>query len=137
MRKTFDIKLERGRLQDTRFSTPLGAPYGAFMVQVQTGLLRIIVSDGKGDPEPWEHVSVSLANRCPNWPEMSLVKSWVWEPTETVVQFHPPESEYVNNHRYCLHMWKPPYPVVLPPSILVGIKALGEINEQMRGGGFR
>ena len=25
---------------------------------------------------------------------------------ECVVQFHPPKSEYVNLHPYCLHLWK-------------------------------
>lgn len=26
---------------------------------------------------------------------------------ERVMQFHPPKSEYINNHPYCLHLWKP------------------------------
>lgn len=25
---------------------------------------------------------------------------------ETVIQFHPPEADYVNIHRYCLHLWR-------------------------------
>jgi hypothetical protein len=32
--------------------------------------LRVIASDGEG----WEHVSVSLANRCPTWDEMCFIK---------------------------------------------------------------
>lgn len=29
-----------------------------------------------------------------------------WGEEECVVQFHPPRSEYVNRHPYCLHLWK-------------------------------
>lgn len=54
----------------------------------------------------WEHVSVSLRNRCPTWEEMCAFKDIFWEEEECVVQFHPPKSEYVNLHPYCLHMWK-------------------------------
>lgn len=42
---------------------------------------------------------------------------------ETVIQFHPPKSEYINNHEFCLHLWKhktQAFP--LPPSELVGVK---------------
>ena len=38
-------------------------------------------------------------------------------------QFHPPRSEYVNNHPNCLHLWKPVgAEFSMPDSILVGIK---------------
>lgn len=76
----------------------------------------------------WEHVSVSTdqRERCPSWQEMCIVKALFWDAEETVIQFHPPESEYVNNHPGCLHLWKcvsQEFP--LPPSILVGIKDSG------------
>lgn len=62
----------------------------------------IIASWGGG----WEHVSVSLKNRCPTWEEMCMVKDIFWGEEECVVQFHPPKSESVNAHPYCLHLWK-------------------------------
>lgn len=62
----------------------------------------IIASWGGG----WEHVSVSLKNRCPTWEEMCVVKDIFWEESECVVEFHPPKSEYVDIHPYCLHLWK-------------------------------
>lgn len=55
----------------------------------------------------WEHVSVSLNNRCATWKEMCFVKDMFWEDEECVIQFHPPKSKYVNIDPYCLHMWKP------------------------------
>jgi len=54
----------------------------------------------------FEHVSVSLANRCPTWDEMCKVKDLFWDEEDTVVQFHPPKSEYVNQMKYCLHLWR-------------------------------
>lgn len=81
--------------------------------------LKVLASDGEG----WEHVSVSLFNRCPTWAEMCYVKDMFWDPEDCVVQFHPPQSEYVNNHPYVLHMWrKIGSEFETPPSMLVGIK---------------
>ena len=81
--------------------------------------LRVIASDG----ESWEHVSVSLADRTPTWEEMCLVKRLFWDPEDCVIQFHPPESNYVNLHPYCLHLWRPiGVTLPVPPFILVGLK---------------
>ena len=64
-----------------------------------------IASNGGG----WEHVSVSPKNqkRCPTWEEMCEIKAMFFLPDECVVQYHPPESEYVNNYGTCLHLWRP------------------------------
>lgn len=65
-------------------------------------------SSGNG----WEHVSVVIASnrrkveRCPTWEEMCFIKELFWEDTEPVVQIHPPKAHHVNNHAYCLHMWR-------------------------------
>ena len=81
--------------------------------------LFIIASDGFG----WEHVSVSRRDRCPTWDEMCLVKALFWDDDDCVIQYHPPRSEYVNNHPYCLHLWRPiDVSLPMPPSILVGVK---------------
>ena len=64
--------------------------------------LHCIASDGAG----WEHVSVSTYSRCPSWKEMSLIKNLFWGCDDLVVQMHPPESDYINNHPYCLHLWR-------------------------------
>ena len=93
---------------------------GAFIVQLKRGqTVYVIASDGGG----WEHVSVSRKDRCPTWDEMCQIKAMFWDAEDVVVQFHPRESEYVNNHPNCLHLWRQvdcDFPT--PPSIFVGMK---------------
>ncbi len=92
---------------------------GAFIFKTQSKELLVISGIGF----EWEHVSVSTSNRCPNWQEMCFIKNLFWDPNETVMQIHPPEENYINNHPYCLHLWKPlQAQIPMPPEILVGIK---------------
>jgi hypothetical protein len=79
--------------------------------------LIIIASSGDG----WEHVSVSRARRCPNWPEMEYVKRMFFKDDETVMQLHVPESEHINCHPNCLHLWRPTNETIpRPPGWMVG-----------------
>jgi hypothetical protein len=121
MRNKPTDKVEVGRLRFGDFRTRPGEQYGMFVVQGPCGRkLRIMVGTGT-DEIPWEHVSVSIeGNRPPNWQEMCWVKEQFWTDEETVVQFHPRKTEYVNIHPNCLHLWKPYRgDVVLPPGIAV------------------
>ena len=76
----------------------------------------------------WEHVSIDGKNRLPTWDEMCLIKGMFWDDNECCVQYHPPKSEYVNNLRYCLHIWKPiekySGKLPVPPSLFVGVKGV-------------
>lgn len=106
-----------------------GSTEGVFAVPSPTGggRLRIIASVGMG----WDHVSVSLPNRCPNWPEMSRVKGLFFRDDETAMQLHVPAADHVNNHPYCLHLWRPhDVAIPRPPGLLVGVKDL--TPEQVR-----
>lgn len=99
---------------------------GAFEIRLSNRTKAfVIASDGLG----WEHVSVHVVSegkeRTPTWAEMCRIKDMFWSEEETVVQYHPAKSEYVNNHKHCLHLWKPvgvEFPV--PDSILVGVKGI-------------
>ena len=134
MRETFPERLELGRVRHGEFCSDLSwGGYGYFFVQGPCGEeLKIIASGGDADDPVgagWEHVSVSTRRRCPNWQEMCFVKALFWEPEECVVQFHPPESEYVNNHRFVLHLWRHKTLVFpTPPAILVGVKDAGTLE---------
>lgn len=131
MRKTLPEKLEAGRIRTgPAASDPEWGAYGAFELSGPCGTALRIVASGAdaGDTEGWEHVSISTRHRPPNWQEMCFVKALFWEAEECVIQFHPPESVYVNNHPHCLHLWKPPFDVPLPPSILVGVRSVGLVK---------
>lgn len=101
------------------FALAVGDDGGAFEIPYsKTGVsLRVIASTG-GD---WDHVSVSLPNRCPNWLEMSHIKSLFFREDETVMQLHVPASEHVNYHPNCLHLWRPhSVEIPRPPNWMVG-----------------
>lgn len=69
----------------------------------------------------WEHVSVSLPNqkRTATWDEMCQVKDLFWGKEDTVIQYHPAEEDYVNNHPYVLHLWRYITGFPKPPKICV------------------
>lgn len=71
----------------------------------------------------WKHVSVSIPmiKRTPTWDEMCMIKDLFWFPEETVVQYHPAKTEYVNMHKYCLHLWRPiEKELPIPPKMMIG-----------------
>lgn len=91
---------------------------GWFVVPLKHGQkVRVIASNGMG----WEHVSVSRKDRPPLWDEMCQIKAMFWGPEDCVIQYHPPEADYVNNHGNCLHLWRSiDVEMPRPESILVG-----------------
>jgi hypothetical protein len=131
MRNKLPEKLESGReIRGPFASKPEWGAYGRFVIQGPCGEQLVIVASGADADdkvsEGWEHVSISTRRRPPNWQEMCFVKDLFWDEQECVIQFHPPRSEYVNNHPHCLHLWRPTdNHVRLPPSILVGYKDKG------------
>lgn len=97
-----------------------GRGRGVFKVFVDGRSFFCIASTGGG----WEHVSVSPCSKarktCPTWEEMCAIKGMFFLPEECVVQYHPPRSEYVNNHPYCLHLWRPVGQTIpRPPMVFV------------------
>jgi len=132
------------KIENARIGGESGWHNGAFIVKRGSAHLRIISSNGMG----WDHVSVSLATRCPTWEEMCWVKDQFFEEEEVAMQLHPAKSQWINNHNFCLHLWRAqpleemlavkslwesdgePYPyemvspgqIPLPPPIAVGFK---------------
>ncbi len=119
----FDPSLERYRERQGPYASNPGDDYGMFQLPGFGQTLRVLASPGDAHEDiPWEHVSVSLKNRCPNWREMCYVKDLFWDAEECVMQLHPPRSKWINNHPYCLHLWKPiAVDIPMPPEITVGI----------------
>lgn len=78
--------------------------------------VAVIFSCGEG----WDHVSASYSNRTPTWDEMCYIKDIFFREDECVIQYHPPKSEYVNNHPHCLHLWRPQNEdIPMPSKIMV------------------
>lgn len=114
------FRLRTGRM----FSDESYGNNGAFFVPSRPGRppFAVIASDWLG----WDHVSVSLPDRCPTWEEMCRVKDLFWDAEDAVMQLHPPRSDWVNNHPYCLHLWCPHEArIPLPPAVMVGDKEIG------------
>lgn len=102
--------LERYRIKIHQFQydSETGDHFGAFVIpRGKTGVSLRVIASSPDEEVQWEHVSVSLENRCPTWEEMSFIKSLFWDPTETVIQFHVPDAEHINFHKFCLHLWRP------------------------------
>lgn len=121
---------EKYRIRKGPLGTLDGSGKGLFFIPVkgQRTPLRVIAHDGVEDVPAdhelggWEHVSVSLPNRCPTWVEMDMIKRLFWNDEDAVMQLHPPRSDWVNLHPYCLHLWRPTSAAIpLPPSMLVGL----------------
>lgn len=115
------------KFQVTFVCAPNGdAHNGYFSCKLKCGQqVFVIASNGAG----WEHVSVSRKDRPPTWDEMCQVKALFWDAEDCVVQYHPPKTEYVNNHPHCLHLWSLIDGVMpMPPSILVGLKEAGPLK---------
>lgn len=88
----------------------------------------VIWSNGGG----WEHVSFAPFKKhyTPSWDDMCRIKNIFFYPEEWAVQYHPAESEYVNNVPNCLHIWRPIDQVLpTPPSWMVGAKAGQSVAE--------
>ena len=109
MRNEPNVRIDKYRFNDDpRFTSEPGYNYGVFMIKRNGVVLKVIA----GYDGVWEHVSVSVIgrspifNRCATWEEMCFVKDLFWHEDETVIQFHPKKSEYINLHEHVLHLWK-------------------------------
>lgn len=106
---------------------------GAFHLESpEPGWRLFLICSDASDPdvpesEGWEHVSVHAhrgngQQRTPTWKEMCYVKGLCWDDEDVVIQFHPRKSEYVNNHKHVLHLWRyTSAPIPTPAPILVGV----------------
>lgn len=129
MRDRLAVQYERRRVTTGDFATDASCGMnGLFHIRhPATGrVFRVIASDGRDwkrlglGGEVWEHVSVSLDDRCPTWEEMDWIKRIFWRDDETVLQFHVPRSDHVNYHAYCLHLWRPTQTAIpMPPKLCV------------------
>jgi hypothetical protein len=125
MRKNLPPEIERQRLSSRYGGIPGSGSNGCFLLlcPVTGCTLRVIVSNGRdwqqaGMPgEPWEHVSISKEfGILSTYLERKWVRETFWEDEETVIEFWPPKSKFVNINPGVLHLWRPTETVIpMPP----------------------
>ena len=115
---------------------------GAFLVPYSSGVthrlaprqyLRVIASSGADQTGNWrfDHVSVSLSSRTPTWEEMDYIKRLFFHPEEVCYQLHVSSADHINEHAYCLHIWRScDHAIPLPPAEMVGLKGAANVLHQ-------
>jgi hypothetical protein len=91
---------------------------GSFTFKWNGNVLRVIAASGGG----WDHVSVSLVDRCPTWEEMEVVAKVFFKDDEVAMQLHVPAADHINCHPFTLHWWRPTSKlrkIPMPPKRLV------------------
>lgn len=119
MKNKLPKSIEKYRIKKGIFKScyELDGMNGNFIIPYKRHLLKVIISDRLG----WDHVSVSMQNMIPTWRQMCYIKDVFFEEEETVIQFHPPKSQYINECEFCLHLWRQQgVKYELPPSLMIG-----------------
>lgn len=65
----------------------------------------VIVSLEWHEAVSWLHLSTSFATRLPTWEELKKVKDWLLGKDTWAYQVLPAAKDYVNIHRYVLHLY--------------------------------
>jgi hypothetical protein len=70
-----------------------------------SGLRVLIDVSLKDDDRHWLHVSVSRKGWVPSWEDLKLVKNTFIGAERDAIMVLPRQSEYVNLHATCHHLW--------------------------------
>ncbi len=117
MKDIFTPEFDKLAITHPTLGRPIEGQGGCYRIPLKnqkgkTVWVLVMVGIGHG----WDHVSASLQHRCPTWFEIDFIKRMFFEPEEVVMQIHHMESKHINNHQYCLHLWRPQNEKIpLPP----------------------
>lgn len=95
----------------------------------QHGEVRVLMTpeEDHGDEGRWRHVSVSCHSRLPTYEELGQVRERYFDPQATVLQIMPPASAWVNEHRFCLHLWQRLDRAILPEGLHRTVGVTGSV----------
>jgi hypothetical protein len=99
-------RANRWRIRNSQWaSTDQDGWNGHFLVPLEGELWHVIISDGEG----WQHLSVTNAQKriMPGWHIMCRLKDAFFADDVWVAQYHPAKEDNVNDHPFCLHLWRP------------------------------
>lgn len=66
-----------------------------------TGCLVIVATE-----KDKRHLSISHPDRLPSYNEIKKARYDLCSDIQNMAQIFPMEDEYVNFHKYCLHLWE-------------------------------
>lgn len=123
MRDIKEIKQTAGLIIKKEKTNGFGGTYCIFEYKNGKAKLKqqlhFIFSWGCG----FEHLSVSTPTRTPTWDEMCIMKDIFGRDDEECMQLHPKKENYIDNMKYCLHIWRPINQAIpMPPNIMVGLR---------------
>ncbi len=103
---------------------PITAPMPGLTAwrDTKTGMHVIESSEGH-DGRDWYHVSFSFSDHLPTYDDLQLVRKCFIGEAFTALQIFPPKSEYVNHHKYCLHLYVCTSEELVPDSIKTSVGA--------------
>lgn|GEM_PF-1457515 len=76
-----------------------------WLVSRPDGPMSVIAGVEQHGGREWLHLSVARRNRLPSWEDLKLVKKVLAGPERQAIQVIPRDSEYVNQHAFCLHLF--------------------------------
>ena len=76
-----------------------------FMAASKVGLKVMLSGCREDDGKLWMHLSVSRDRIVPNWEQMVAVKNIFLGEDALAVQVFPRKANYINIHKYVLHLW--------------------------------
>lgn len=109
MRESVPAEVEMARVTSGRMASKSEDGFnGVFVIPRNFRTKFICIASTGGG---WDHVSVEVDERgrparLPTWEEMCWIKDLFFADDETVVEYHPPKSQYVNIHPWVLHLWR-------------------------------
>lgn len=98
-----DIRLMDGRLLKEYMILPAGKAW-----KTQNGVRVIASMDDTETHGVLLHVSLSRADRLPNWDEIRAIKEAFFGDEIDAMMVLPKKIDYVNQHQYCFHLWETP-----------------------------
>lgn len=74
--------------------------FNGLLVMASVGIMQ--------DNREWLHVSFSRQSKMPTYADLQLVKREFFGKDKKAIMVFPEEENYVNVHKYCLHLWYSP-----------------------------
>lgn len=76
-----------------------------WVVSTISGPLTVMAGVERHGGRRWLHISCARQTALPSWEDLKMVKRVLAGPERQAIQVIPRDSECVNHHPYCLHLF--------------------------------